>query len=123
MPRWLIGTQPLAMESKLKRGSVYWVNLDATQGSEIKKVRPGVLVGASPLNQARRTVMVVPLSRSAAARPPITVRVRCMAQEVSAVCDQIRAIDKTRLFAWIEEMSKEDLESISKALKQVLALS
>ena len=113
----------MATESKLKRGSVYWVNLDPTQGSEIRKVRPGVLVGASPLNQARRTVLVVPLSRSAAARPPITVRVRCLGQEVSAVCDQIRAIDKTRLFAWIEEMSKEDLEKISKALKQVLALS
>jgi mRNA interferase MazF len=46
-----------------------------------------------------------------------------MGQEVRAVCDQIRAIDKTRLSGWIEEMSKEDLESIGKALKQVLALS
>ena len=110
------------MESKLKRGSVFWVNLDPTRRAEIKKVRPGVLVGTSPLNQARRTVLVVPLSRSAAARPPITVRVRCIGQEMSAVCDQIRAIDKTRLSAWIEEMSKEDLENISKALKQVLAL-
>ena len=33
------------MESKLKRGNVYWVNLNPTQGSEIKKVRPCVLVG------------------------------------------------------------------------------
>ena len=113
----------MATESKLKRGSVYWVNLDPTQGAEIKKVRPGVLVGAAPLNQARRTVLVVPLSRSPEARPPITVRVRCMGQEVCAVCDQIRAIDKTRLSAWVEEMSKEDLEAINKALKQVLALS
>jgi mRNA interferase MazF len=111
------------MDSKLKRGSVYWINLDPTRGSELNKVRPGVLVGTSPLNQARRTVLVVPLSRTAAARPPITVRVRCMGQEVSAVCDQIRAIDKTRLSAWIEAMSNEDLENISKALKQVLALS
>jgi mRNA interferase MazF len=110
-------------ESKLKRGSVYWVNLDPTQGSEIKKVRPCVLVGASPLNQARRTVLVVPLSRGGLAKPPITVEVRCMGQEVRAVCDQIRAIDKTRLSAWIEEMGHEDLESIGKALKQVLALS
>ena len=113
----------MATESKLKRGSVYWVNLDPTQGSEIKKVRPGVLVGASPLNQARRTVLVVPLSRAGEARPPITVRVRCMGREARAVCDQIRAIDKTRLSGWIEEMSKEDLESISRALKQVLVLS
>jgi mRNA interferase MazF len=113
----------LATESKLKRGSVYWVNLDPTQGSEIKKVRPGVLVGTTPLNQARRTVLVVPLSRGGVAKPPITVRVRFMGQEVRAVCDQVRAIDKTRLSTWIEEMSKEDLESIGKALKQVLALS
>ena len=112
----------MATESKLKRGSVYWVNLDPTQGAEIKKVRPCVLVGASPLNQDRRTVLAVPLSRGAEARPPITVKVRCQGREVRAVCDQIRAIDKTRLAAWIEEMSDADLENISKALKQVLAL-
>ena len=110
------------MESKLTRGNVYWVNLDPTQGAEIKKVRPGVLVGASPLNQARRTVLVVPLSRGGEAKPPITVKVQCMGQGVRAVCDQIRAIDKTRLSAWIEEMAIEDLESISKALKQVMSL-
>jgi len=110
------------MESKLKRGNVYWVNLDPTQGAEIKKVRPGVLVGASPINQARRTVLVVPLSRGGEAKPPLTVKVRCQGQEVRAVCDQIRAIDKTRLSAWIEEMTLEDLESVSLALKQVLAL-
>jgi len=111
------------MESKLKRGSVYWVNLYPTQGAEIKKVRPCVLVGASPLNQARRTVLVVPLSRGREAKPPLTVKVFCQGKEVRAVCDQLRAIDKTRLAAWIEEMSMEDMESIGKALKQVLALS
>ncbi|MCL4502585.1 MAG: type II toxin-antitoxin system PemK/MazF family toxin [Deltaproteobacteria bacterium] len=110
------------MESKLKRGNVYRVNLDPAQGSEIKKVRPGVMVGASPLNQARKTVLIVPLSRGGEARPPITVKVRCQGQEVRAVCDQIRAVDKTRLSGWIEEMASEDLENISKALKQVLAL-
>jgi len=46
-----------------------------------------------------------------------------MGQEVRAVCDQVRALDKTRLTTWIEEMSKEDLESVSKALKQVLAIA
>ena len=111
------------MESKLKRGSVYWVNLDPTQGAEIRKVRPCVLVGASPLNQARRTVVVVPLSSGGEAKPPLTIKVRCLGQEVRAVCDQIRAIDKTRLTAWIEEMTIEDLENIGRALKQVLALS
>ena len=112
----------MATALTLKRGSVYWVDLDPTRGAEIKKPRPCVLVGASPLNQARRTVLVVSLFRGGGAKPPLTVSVRCLGQEVRAVCDQVRAIDKTRLSAWIEEMSPEDLESIGKALKQVLAL-
>jgi mRNA interferase MazF len=67
--------------------------------------------------------MIVPLSRPGVTKPPITVSVRCLGQDVRAVCDQIRAMDKTRLSGWIEDMSKEDLENINKALKQVLALS
>jgi len=110
------------MESKLKRGNVWWVNLDPTQGAEIKKKRPCVLIGASPINQARRTVLVVPLSTSGSARPPITVDVRCMERTVLAVCDQIRAVDKSRLVDWIEPMSKEDLDAVSGALNRVLAL-
>lgn len=111
------------MESKLNRGNVFWVNLEPTQGAEIKKVWPAVLVGASPLNQARRTVLMVPLSSAGPPRPPITVRVRCQGKEVIAVCDQIRAVDKSRLSAWIEQMSADDLENIGKALKQMLSLT
>lgn len=113
----------MAMESKLKRGSVYWVNLEPAQGSEIKKVRPCVLVGATPINQARRTVVIIPLSSAGEPRPPLTVEVSCMDKKVVAVCDQIRAVDKRRLSSWIEQMSNEDLEDLNKALKQVLALS
>jgi mRNA interferase MazF len=110
------------MESKLKRGSVWWFNLDPRQGAEIKKMRPCVLIGASPINQARRTVLVVPLSSAGEARPPITVGVRCMRKTVLAACDQIRAVDKGRLVEWIEEMRKEDVDSIGQALNRVLAL-
>jgi mRNA interferase MazF len=112
------------MESnKLQRGSVWWINLDPTQGSEIKKIRPCVLVAATPINQARRTVLVVPLSSSGnPPHPPITVKVSCMGRNVLAVCDQLRAVDKTRLTDWIEVMDQKSLDSIGKALQQVLSL-
>jgi mRNA interferase MazF len=110
------------MASKLNRGNVHWVNLEPAQGSEIKKIRPGVLIGATPLNQVRRTVLIVPLSTAGEARPPITVKVHCQGKEVLAVCDQLRAVDRTRLVGWIEQMSPEDLEAISQSLKRVLAL-
>ncbi len=44
------------MGSNLKRGNVFWVNLDPARGSEIAKLRLCVMVGATPINQARRTV-------------------------------------------------------------------
>jgi mRNA interferase MazF len=81
------------------------------------------LVAAYPVNQTRRAVLVVPLSSSGnRPHPPITVKVFCMGKNVLAVCDQLRAVDKTRLTGWIEIMNKESLDSISKALQQVLSL-
>lgn len=106
----------------MTRGEVYWVNLDPTQGSEIRKRRPCVLVGATPINQARRTVVIVPLSTSAKPNPPITISIQCLDQSVVAVCDQIRAVDKSRLLEAGGRLSKKDLESLEEGLRQVLVL-
>ncbi|HYA41415.1 MAG TPA: type II toxin-antitoxin system PemK/MazF family toxin [Syntrophobacteraceae bacterium] len=70
-----------------------------------------------------RTVLVVPLSSSVSPpHPPITVKVSCMGKNALAVCDQLRAVDKTRLTDWIEAMDERSLDSIGKALQQVLSL-
>lgn len=105
---------------KLKRGDVYWVNLDPTVGSEIKKKRPCALIGATPINEARRSVVVVPLSSSGRAHPPLAVEVSCMGRKAVAVCDQIRAVDKSRLLECAGELSQDDLQKIEAGLKLVL---
>jgi len=107
----------------LKRGEIYWVNLEPTKGAEIRKMRPCVLVGATPINQARRTVVVVPLSSATAvARPPLTVKVTCLGRQVVAVCDQIRAVDKGRLAEHIGSLDIQEITDLDNALRQVLAL-
>ncbi|MFI4919434.1 MAG: type II toxin-antitoxin system PemK/MazF family toxin [Legionellales bacterium] len=106
----------------MNRGDVYWVNLDPTTGSEINKLRPCVLVGATPINQARRTVVVVPLSSSAKARPPITIAISCLGKQVTAVCDQIRTVDKGRLKSMAGNLSDKDLTALDDSLQQVLCL-
>jgi mRNA interferase MazF len=110
------------MELNLSRGNVFWVNLDPTQGAEISKLRPCVLVGATPINRARRTVVVVPLSTGGKPRPPLAIPVRCLDKDVIAVCDQIRAIDKTRLIKGAGLLSAKDLEAIDEGLRQILSL-
>lgn len=106
----------------MNRGDVYWVNLNPTKGSEINKERPCILVGATPINQARRTVVVVPLSTKAIVKPPITVAVSCLGKTVTAVCDQIRTIDKTRIKKQAGTLSHRDIQTVDAALKEVLAL-
>lgn len=106
----------------MNRGDIYWVDLNPTKGSEINKSRPCVLVGATPINQARHTVVVVPLSTSAKARPPLTIEVSCLDKNVVAICDQIRAVDKTRLIKMAGKLSIKDLEALDDGLKQTLSL-
>ena len=106
----------------MSRGDVYWVDLNPTIDSEINKLRPCVLIGATPINRARHTVIVVPLSSSAKARPPITLPISCLNKQVTAVCDQIRTVDKSRLKNQVGSLSKKDINSLDDGLRQILCL-
>lgn len=106
----------------LKRGDIYWVDLNPTVGSEIKKQRPCVLMGATPINQARRTVLVIPLSSSGVPRPPLVIEVECLGRKVVAVCDQLWAVDKSRLRESAGSLTADDLEQIEEALRRILSL-
>ncbi len=110
------------MGYQMNRGEIYWVDLNPTRGSEINKLRPCVLVGATPINQARHTVIVVPLSTAAKARPPITITVSCLDKQVTAVCDQIRTVDKSRIRNLAGSLSEKDMNSLDDGLRQILCL-
>lgn len=106
----------------MNRGDIYWVDLSPTVGSEINKLRLCVLVGATPINQARRTVVIVPLSTAAKARPHLTISVSCLGKQVTAICDQIRTVDKERLRKSAGSLSSNDLSNLDDGLRQVLSL-
>jgi mRNA interferase MazF len=106
----------------MNRGDIYWVNLNPTKGSEINKSRPCVIVSATPINQARHTVVVVPLSTAAKPRPPLVIPVTCLERSVAAVCDQIRTVDKSRLNKLAGQLSAADLRLLEDSLRQVLVL-
>ncbi len=107
---------------RVVRGEVWWVSLDPTQGSEIKKTRPCVVLTHDTLNQLRRTVVVIPLSTVAKPHPPITAPVTCQGQPAVAVVDQIRAVAKHRLKSRIEVMASADLAAIGRAISTILEI-
>ena len=46
----------------VRRGEVYWVNLDPTVGTEIRKTRPGLVISPDDMNVALPRVIVAPLT-------------------------------------------------------------
>jgi mRNA interferase MazF len=103
--------------SEIKRGEVYWAQLDPTIGAEIQKTRPVVVMSNTSINKARRTVVIVPLSTSAPVIPYLNVG---LTGGNTARCDHIRAIDKSRLGKRIGTLSAKDIDAVFEGLKRIL---
>lgn len=87
----------------VKRGEVYWVNLDPTVGTEIKKTRPALIVSPDDLNAALPRVIIAPLTSKG---QPLGCRPEVMFQGRPAriLLDQIRCVDKRRLLGKMGEI-------------------
>ena len=110
------------MEIIPERGEIWWVALDPTLGSEIRKTRPCVVVSMNVLNERRRTVIVVPLSSSPKASPPILIPITCEGRSAMAVSDQIRAVAKERLRSRLGVVAEEELVVLEDGLRQIMQL-
>jgi mRNA interferase MazF len=104
------------------RGEIWWVALDPTLGSEIRKTRPCVVLSVNVLNERRRTVIVVPLSSSPKASPPILIPITCNGQPAVAVSDQIRAISKERLRGRLGAVADDEMAALEEGLRQIMQL-
>src|SRR4051794_5094459 len=105
-----------------RRGELWWVRLDPTEGSEIRKTRPCLVLTTNIVNERRRTVVVIPLSTSPNPSPPLLVPVSCAGRTAVAVIDQIRAVSKDRLVERIEEVSAQELRNVEEGIRSVLEL-
>jgi len=83
------------VEKRVRRFDVWLVSLDPTQGSEIQKTRPCVIVSPDEM-AALKTAIVAPMTSRGFDYP---TRIRCTFQGKAGLIllDQIRAVDKSRL--------------------------
>lgn len=78
------------------RGEVYWVNLEPTIGTEIKKTRPALVVSPDDLNAALPRVIIAPITSKGqplGCRPEVVF----VGKKARILLDQIRSVDKRRL--------------------------
>jgi mRNA interferase MazF len=104
-----------------RQGEVYWFDPEPTQGSEIRKIRPCIVVSPDEMNRHLRTVVIVPLTTSMQDWPFRTT-VTILGRKSSAACDQIRSADKTRLQAHIGKLTATDKPRLFRLLQMIFAM-
>ena len=112
------------MSQSVRRGDVFWANLDPTVGVEIKKTRPVVVVSNDVINRRSRLVIVVPLTTNIARLSPSHVLIPQgeggLGQDSKVLTEQIRAMDKQRLVSKIGTLSDRFLRLIEQAIRNSL---
>lgn len=107
----------------MKRGEIWWVNLDPAIGSEIQKRRPCVIVSNNASNRAQTRVQVVPMTSANPARIyPWEAAVTVGGRTSKALADQIRTVSKARLVSLAGTTSAVELAAIEDALRFQLGL-
>ena len=103
------------------RFDVYRVALDLTDGREIQKTRPCLIVSPDEMNHAIATVIVAPMATRGQSYP---TRVACLfeGRERQIVLDQLRTVDKARLVRRLGRVSDEAQEAVLATLAEMFAL-
>ncbi len=103
-----------------KRFDVYLVNLDPTVGSEIRKARPCLIISPDEMNRYIATVIVAPMTTKGRDYP---TRVQCTfkGKDGQVVLDQIRTVDKSRLFQKLGRIDKKAQEEVLAILAEMFA--
>ena len=103
-----------------KRDEVWLVSLDPTQGSEIQKTRPCLVVSPDEANNYLRTVIIAPMTT--VERPyPTRVVITFQGRRGQVALDQIRAVDCERLIRKLGRAPIKTVQAVSSVLVEMFS--
>ena len=105
---------------RIEQYSAYWVTLDPTQGSEIAKTRPCIVVSPNELNYYLNTVVIIPLT-STLHNYPFRTQCKLAGKTGELAIDQIRTVDKIRLNVSkpLGQLSENEIIALKKLLNEM----
>ncbi|MFA7255357.1 MAG: type II toxin-antitoxin system PemK/MazF family toxin [Candidatus Omnitrophota bacterium] len=111
----------------IKRGDLFWVDLDPTRGSEQSGRRPVVVIQNDIGNEFAPTVIVAPMTtRNFSKEYPTNVSipraVSGLKENSTVLLSQIRTLDKKRVEKKIGHLPRIYLERVDHAIKISLGL-
>lgn len=102
---------------EIEQYQIALVNLDPTIGSEMRKIRPSVVISPNEMNKYLQTVVIAPIT-SASKPYPTRIEVKQKKTKGWIVLDQVRTIDRRRIIKTLDKLSEKEIEKIKKVLKE-----
>lgn len=112
----------------IRRGEIYWCDLEPKRGHEQGKVRPVIVVSADPYHQSRSPLAgVIPLTRALVKHPlhvELTASECGLKEDSTALVDHLKFVDRERLSDGpIGRAGAAALARIDRNLMRVLGLN
>ena len=112
------------MEKEIRRGDLYYAELDPIVGSEQAGTRPVLVVSNDVGNQYSPVIVIVPITSRRIGKKQLPTHVEVKMPELlkndsTALTEQIRTIDKLRLKEYIGSLP----DCLMTAVDQALAIS
>ena len=108
------------MVAAARRFDIWLVSLDPTEGSEIRKTRPCLVVSPDEMNNWLRTVIVAPMT-TAERSYPTRVPIAFARKNGQVALDQIRTIDKSRLARRLGKSDEATARAVCATLGEMFA--
>ena len=102
------------------RDEIWLVSLDPTEGAEMRKTRPCLVISPDEMNRHLRTVLIAPMT-AAERRYPTRVSLTFQGKHGQVALDQIRAVDRQRLVRRIGKGSSATAHAVSAVLTEMFA--
>jgi mRNA interferase MazF len=109
------------VSGEIKKGEVYlyWIGKKEAQGTEIKKIRPGVVISTDNLNKWNYRFIVAPITKRTRHFLDFEVPVVVNGKEGLAILDQIKTIDRSRLIKKLDQLTNEEMLAIREKIDLV----
>lgn len=104
----------------IKRGDIFYADLDPVVGSEQGGIRPVLVVQNNVGNRHSPTLVVLPLSTAKKNYLPTHIHIcrsKSLPRDSIVLAEQIRTIDRYRLREYVGSIDKEIMDKINMAMK------
>jgi mRNA interferase MazF len=104
----------------VSRGEIWLARLDPTEGREIRKTRPCLVVSPSDIHDHLPLVIAVPLT-TGSHRTPYRIPLRFAGKDGLVLLEQIRVLDRRRLVRRLGTAGQDTLLTVLGTLQEMFA--